>query len=222
MVTYALIAAKAAYGYTKVSQTVGGGAFYNQYRPTSTTNPTQGTPYATLPAIFSQDKGLTFTEPSDYDTPSWFGAYDQTDVLDGDYLIGQQGTFFIANQQPESPFSPPRCVLCNAILNVLRQPEDTSGAVGVLPYGGDVSADEVMIMQGWPASVLETQRATTGKTKLPGDVEMPWNDVLMPSFASTLITQNDILVDATGRRYRISAAELTELGWRMRALVTMT
>jgi len=222
LVSYALVQGKAAYGYAKVAETVGGGTVYNVYRPASANNPVSGTPLATIPAIFSQDANLSFSHPANYEKESWFGAFDLTQAEVGDYLVGQQGTFFVASTAPQSPFSAPRCVLCNIVINVLRQPEDAVGAVGPLSYGGDVSSNEVMIMQGWPAGVLETKRATRGATNLPGDEDMAWFDVYLPLYAGTLITQNDILVDQTGRRYRVSGIELTTLGWRLHVVVTMT
>jgi hypothetical protein len=77
-------------------------------------------------------------------------------------------------------------------------------------------------MTAWPGSALETGRMVKGDTKLPGDVDMPLWDILLPSITGTLLTQADILVDETGRRYRVSGAELTTLGWRLHAIVTMT
>jgi hypothetical protein len=128
---------------------------------------------------------------------------------------------------------------------VLRQPGET--ALGNVGYMGDEpTAEEVPLMTGWPASVLATGRSVTGEVKLAGDVQMPWYDVLLPVFGNlaigdsgggeigdssgdtltdsseVLLTQADILVDQTGRRFRVSSVELTPLGWRLHAIVTMT
>ena len=91
-------------------------------------------------------------------------------------------------------------------------------AVGQIGYGGDTPQTEALLMQNWPASVLQGTKGEQNDAKLPGDVRTPWWAILMPDYNGILLRTSDILKDELGRRYIISSAELTDMGWRLTAM----
>lgn len=203
-------------GYAKAALRIG--YTTNLYRPASASNPiAAGTLVQTLPASFNPED-MGYSKPNKYGHPTWFGLFDGRLTQVGDYLQNSHdGTFFVAAQQQALPIL---LVQCNRNLNVLR-PQQQAG-VGALGYGGDTTANETALMTAWPASVLQGPKGEKGDVGLPGDVKNPWWAVLMPKFGSVVLRSGDIITDELARRYVISSAELTDLGWRMTAQQVQT
>ena len=139
--------------------------------------------------------------------------FDRTLTAVGDYLTGPQGTFFIIAQQPHAPTA---AVECDRVLTFKRP---GPGASGSAFYGGDTLADETTLFTAWPGSVQKGAKGDRGNTALPQDTRMPWVDILMPVIPGVQIVTGDVAYDdqALQRRYIISTAELTDLGWRLTA-----
>jgi hypothetical protein len=210
----AFLQSKIYYGYAKSAQYIG--TPFNQFRPTSATNPVAGAPIATLNASFNA-QDMKYSKPNPYAKPLWFALVDGRLTAVGDYLIGASGTFFIAAMQPLLPIL---AVECNRTINVLR-PQQLAGT-GTVGYGGDTVANETVLMTGWPASVLQGTKGEKGDTDLPGDVRNPWWAVLFPYFPGVALRTGDIITDDLTRRYIISSAELTDLGWRLTSIQAQT
>lgn len=181
------------------------------YRPASPLNPLQSASIATLPASFT-DNGFRFTKPNEYGDPTWMGLFNGNQTQPGDILVGPQGMFFIAAMQKTLPIY---CIQAERLVSVLRVVMDS--AVGAIGYGGDTPATEQVLMSGWPASILQGTKGETNEAKLPGDVRVPWWIVLMPAWPGLVLRTSDIITDDLGRKYAISSAELTDMGWRMTA-----
>lgn len=186
-----------------------------QYRPVGAGNPL-ATAGATIKVSYNAED-MKFGKANKYGNPVWFGLFDGRITQPGDYLVGPQGTFFIASQQLHLPI---QCVQCNRIINVLRPP--VAADVGALGYGGTTQANETMLMEGWPASVLQGTKGEKGDAILPGDARSPWWTVLMPAVPGVNLRTADIITDDIGRRYTISSAELTDMGWRMTVMQAVT
>ena len=183
------------------------------YRPTGAGNPIMpANLLATLPVAASTDN-LKFRRPDAYATPLHQLLVDTSQTQVGDYLVGSK-TFFIVDQGPMTPVN---AVLCNAVLSVHRPTaSDSVGAVAA--YGGDEAATEAVIMDSFPASLLQGTKGEKGDVNLPGDTRSPWWSVLMPALPGIRILTDDVLVDASGTRYVVSSPELTAMGWRMTAM----
>ena len=189
------------------------GLSYDFYRPSSSTSPLAvGNKYQSAPAAFDPDQ--RFVKPNGYNKPIWFGTFDGTASQVGDYVTGHGRTFFIISQQALLPI---QCVDCNRTVSVLRA--QTPSGVGALGYGGSTAANETTLMGGWPASILELAKGTRDAVKLPGDTMNPNFTVLLPAFSGVTIFSRDAISDDLGLRYDVTAAELTDLGWRL--LVTL-
>lgn len=170
-----------------------------------------GTAYIQQPAAFTQD--YQFAKPNKYGVSTWFGFFDSTQCKVGDVIDGDFGKFFIAALQNCLPIL---CVQCNRTVSVLRVIQ--SDSVGVIGYGGDSSDVESALMSGWSASILQGTKGEANDAKIPGDVRTPWWAILMPAFSGIILRTSDIITDDIGRRYIISSAELTDMGWRITAM----
>lgn len=209
----ALLQKKIYYGYKQAALRIG--PINTIYRPTTALNPL-AVVLLTLNASFNAED-FTYGRPNKYGKPTWFGVFDGGLTKVGDYLIGPQGTFFIAAQQLHLPIL---CVECNRVMDVYR-PQQQAG-IGAVGYGGDTTAAESLLMQQWPASVLQGTKGEKSETALPGDVRMAWWSILMPSWPGVVLRSDDIFTDDLKRRYVVSSAELTDLGWRITAMQAQT
>lgn len=199
--------------YTKAALKLG--APYQFYRPLSATDPL-GTLLLTQNAALSP-KSYGFEKMAKHADFDWCGMFDGTLTKIGDYLVGVNGTFFIGSQFLNMPIM---TVKCNRTVRILR-PQQQAG-VGVVGYGGNIDSEETVLMQGWPASVLAGTKGDKSETNLPGDVKAAWWAILLPAFAGVQIRSDDIITDDLNRRYVISSAELTDLGWRLSAMQAQT
>jgi hypothetical protein len=204
-------------GYGKVAEKVG--LLYSAYRPTAAINPSpisNATLLGTLDAQFYVDDKLL--KPEEYGKVTWKGWFDASDSQQGDYLIGPQGTFYIVSLQA---LIPPLMVWCTQVVNFYRPPPQSN--LGSNTYGGTTLANQVEYMAGWPAAIVETNRRREGDISLPGDMLHPWWHVYLPASINTVqIESADIMTDNLGRRFIVSSAEKTPLGWRLLAQQALT
>jgi len=193
------------------------GSIVTQYRPTSAVNPMApgNIVSLTLPAVFDATP-YKFNKPNLYGQPVWYALIDATGVRAGDYLVNATDTYFVAALQHLLPIA---CVQTNRVLNVLRPA--SPGGFGPVGYQGDDKANEVVIMTGWPGSMITKSRGERNDVGLPGDVKVAVYEFLLPAIAGVDILYTDVITDNHGRRYKISSVELSDLGWRILAMLAM-
>ncbi|WP_426102913.1 hypothetical protein [Pseudomonas sp. PSPC3-3] len=201
--------AKIYKGYGQAAKRIG--FDYQQFRATSASNPLSSTALQTLPASFTTN--FSYSAPNKYGQATWLGLFDARPFEVGDFLVGRQGTFFIAAMQDTLPIY---CVQTNRVVSVLRDHQDQS--VGLGAYSGGTRATEVALMQGWPASILQGTKGETNDAKLPLDVKTPWWLILMPAWPGIVLRTSDVIRCELDRKYVISSAELTDMGWRITAM----
>ncbi len=202
----ATLQAKIYASYASAAQRIGVNA--DQYRATGANNPTApGNKLRTMLASFNPED-MAYKRSDKYSQPAWYGLFDGRLTQQGDYLICNTGTYFIATQKTHLPIL---CVLCTHTVDI-RRPQIQTG-VGALSYGGDTDSNETLLMQQWPCSILHKGGGEKGP--LPGDVGSAAWEVLLPAFTGVTLRFGDILTDNTSRRFVISSAELTSLGWRL-------
>lgn len=206
---------KIYYGYAKSAQYIG--PLYSLYRPTSAVNPVSpATLLGTLNASFNA-QDMKYSKPNVYGKPLWYALVDGTQTAVGDYLISDDQTFFIAAMQPILPIL---AVQCTNTLNIFRPQQQT--APGVNPYGGTVDENQTELMTAWPASVLQGTKGEKDGAVLPGDVRLPWWAILLPAWPGVTLLTADIITDDMDRRFIISSAERTDLGWRLTCMQAQT
>lgn len=167
----------------------------------------------TLNASFnSQD--MKYSKPNGYGVALYYCLVDGTQMKPSDYLVGQDGsTFFIAGMQPLLPIL---AVECNRVINIFRPQQDA--AIGVASYGGNTTANQVQLVRDYPGSILQGGNGDKSIVGLPGDTRASWWKILLPNLPQGVYLRNaDIITDDQGRRYAISSAEQTDLGWRIAA-----
>ena len=179
---------------------------------------------ATLPATFTSDN-YAYRRPNGYGKPTWTFLVDGRVTRPGDYLVevaalpGQSPrVMFIADQQPVLPII---AVECNDVITITRPDAPaTPGSGGLKGYGGDVT--ETTFLTDWPASVLEKGRGQPASAALPDDTKIPGYAVLIPATPGFRIQTDDFIQTGSGMRLEISSVELTSLGWRLNAGLSMT
>ena len=210
MVTQASIQAKVWKGYAQAASRLG--VPYQFYRPAGSY---PGAPLVSLPVSLNAED-MKYGKPNKYGKATWYALVDATTLRAGDYFIGPQGTFFIADLQPLLPIL---VVECNRTVSLSRVAADTSD--GVEEYSGMTAANEVAYATGVPCSILQGTKGEKGDVVLPADTRMPWWNILMPASVGTVIF-GDLIIDDLGRRYVVSSSELTSLGYRLTAMLAMT
>jgi hypothetical protein len=194
-------------GYAKAALRIG--LPFDLYRPSGPTNPlAPANKLATLPASFRVDD--RYQEAQVYGKSVWMAYLDDSQTQVGDYLVGNNRTYFIAAQQPLLPVV---AVACTRIVSIARLPVPSS--YGAIDYGGALDGSEVPVMTGWPASVLQGGGGGRNQVNLPSDVQSPGWAIQMPAWPGVLIQPSDLVVDDLGRRNIVSTPELTDLGWRL-------
>lgn len=203
------IAAKAA-GHT-----------FTLYRPSSAAAPTapgnsRGVMYILLATSFGSSP---FSAPNLHGDPIWQAIMDATATLPGDYVIDATGaTYFIMGIEQLHPIA---VIECNRTISILR-PAGQPALGASTAYGGDIVSAEVPVMTAWPASVQNGTKGERSDANLPGDVRLPWSMILLPNVPGVIIRSADVITDDIGRRMKVSAAELTSLGWRLTASLEAT
>jgi len=209
------IQAKVYAGYAKAASVIG--VSYNQYRPLSASSPL-GNLVATLLAALDSSSSYKFREPNGYGDPTWFALLNDATTQTGDYLQGAGGTYFIAGKQFLLPVI---LVECNRFCRITR--EAPLNTVGALPYSGINQAADTDILgtrgvptSYWPCSILVGGRSDKANT-LPADVRNEGWKILLPPSVPILLKAGDIVSDDLNKRYVITGAELTDLGYRITA-----
>ncbi len=193
---------------------------YDVFRPKGPVAPlSPGNRLVNLPVGFhGEDKD--WQRSARYGQPLWYAVHDTSYTRPGDYLAGPAGTFFIAAQPA---LLPAVCVLTNRILT-LRRP-DGATRLGANGYGGVEARDEEILLGGWPASVLTEVRGQRSGGALPGEAgPSNWSVLLpaLPAAASVDLRPDDLVTDGSGLTAVVSAAERSELGWRLLIIQAVT
>lgn len=156
---------------------------------------------------------MKYGKPNKYGKATWYALVDGTNLEVGHYFIGPQGTFFVAAMQPLLPIL---VVECNRVVSIFRPQAQTVD--GIAPYGGNTADNQTLLVAGRPCSILQGTKGEKADASLPGDTRSPWWAILMPE-AAVDIRMDDIIVDDRGIRYVASSVELSDLGYRITAMM---
>jgi len=151
-----------------------------------------------------------FLRPNGYGVAIWHGVFDAAYTRVGDYLVQEQGTWFIAAQQDLLPVL---CVKADRVVSFSRS--DAPSSAGVNTYSGVTTATNTPLLTDWPASILGVGGSGTPKADLPSDASVPYWTILMPAFGDIVLLPGDLVEDDIGRNATVVAAELSALGWRI-------
>jgi hypothetical protein len=196
------------YGLNAAARAVGADA--DAYRPAGVSDPmAPENRFMRLRAAFSARDGR-FAHPNAYGDALWYGVFDAAYTRPGDYLAQPGTVWFIAAQHRLLPVL---CVQTNRVVSFFRPgaPSNT----GVNTYGGVVTDTNAALLTNWPASVLGVAGRGHPSADLPSDETIPYWTVLLPAIEGVTLMPSDLMTDDLGRNAVVSAAELTDLGWRI-------
>lgn len=203
------IATKVWHGYAIAAAKLGLGL--DVHRPVNLIAPiTSASRVATMPAAFDPDAGYRFNGPADRNSPERAVLIDAERIAVGDYLVGRDAVHFVASRDP---FLPVQAVTCNAVVCTARVAGGE--AVGALSYGHDTRAVEQAVLAGWPASLTMRSGGGVGEAGIPGAPSDPNMLLLLPVLpGGAVLNTGDAVTDDMARRFIITAAERTAMGWR--------
>lgn len=214
--TAARILERVQFGYAKAGQKLG--LLHTLYRPTAPLTPALAPQnrMRALPFASTATPDASFRQPSKYGAPERYGLFDvrgvgPVAVQVGDYIDGPTGTLFVASLEGDTI---PLVVDCNAVLSVMLPPEGSLAQEDT--YGGWGGSDDgtAKLLQ-YPASLIRGGRTVAGRADLPGDVPSGGFVAKFPALFGVVIGNDDWVRDQDGRRYTVSSAERTGLGWRI-------
>ena len=133
----------------------------------------------------------------------WDATYDSHYTAEGDYLVGNQNTFFIASQRPALPI---KCVLTNCRVTILRPSFAKQGG-----YNGLSVTGGTVVVSRWPGCL------TVGQSSAPtgsGPVLTTMHTLLLPRLPAA-IQAADVVTDDTGTSYTVVSTEQNAMGWRV-------
>jgi hypothetical protein len=154
-------------------------------------------------AAFRAEGGGTGRAP-DYGQPLWWGTFDASYTRPGDYLVCGPQVYFVASQIPGLPV---QCVRTNRVVTILRPAPTASGG-----YNGFYATPGDIVIDGWPASLLEAG-GRAGDAK-PNEMRFGAWTLLLPALPAPPQVA-DVVTDDFCSTYVVTAAEQSELGWRL-------
>jgi hypothetical protein len=205
------IQAKVSRGYAIAASKLG--LPFSVYRATGPMDPvSRDNLMGSLPAAFSVNGD--FTKPPGFKDPSWRAYVDGSQTMPGDYLVeveptqtGQSPrTFYILSQAPLSPIS---AVMCHNVMSFARPSAPAKDVSGYSQPG-----PATPILTNWPCSFVIGTKGERSESGLPRDSRNPWYAATLPD-VGTEIRTDDVCTDELGHRYLVSAAERSDLGWRL-------
>lgn len=161
-----------------------------------------------LMAAFTAPDGR-FTKPPTHGQVYWHGLFDAAYSRPGDYIRRADGAVWFVAAQPA--LHPVLCVRANRVIDVLR-PVQAVGP-GLAAYGG--AGVPVVVLRGWPASMVRGGGAGLGEAELPEAMQGGGWSVLLPALPGVVLREGDRVADDLGRIGVIAQAELSEPGWRL-------
>jgi len=187
------------------------------YRPSTPSDPlTSVNRFLHLAAAFTARDGR-FEHANVYGQAMWYGVFDAAYTQPGDYLVQEHGVWFIAAQQLLAPVL---CVQTNRRISITRHASPFNA--GSNSYGGSNILPNIPVLENWPASVMGSAGRNHPEARLPGDMPAPFWTILLPAYAQVILRTGDFISDDLGRSAVVTAAELTDLGWRITAGQTAT
>lgn len=217
---------KILYGYAKAASKLG--AYFSLYRSSTPLSPIQVGNLVTHLRM-SQSVSWDYMKANSYGNAQFNACIDAQSKNSplsakvGDYLIpaidpdnsaiNNNNTYFVQSLQFDLP---PRVVECNATIDIIRPSQDsTPGYVG---YVGYTEGTSEIVMTQMPVSILIESVGKDAQTKLPTDTREPSWVVLLPNLGNVTVRIGDIITDQLDQQFVVYDNELTDLGWRLKAL----
>jgi hypothetical protein len=148
--------------------------------------------------------------PSGFGVPFRQAWADWSYLRAGDYLVGPEGTVFVAAIEPPKPML---VVMTNAVVTLARPA--TPVVAGLNAYGAVLPGTETILVRDFPASLLIGGIDDRTKVGLPDDTKIPGFTALLPRVEGVAPHVADILRNAGGQRFLVTAVEEVAATWRL-------
>lgn len=174
-----------------------------------------------LPAFFTRQlpKGFVFTSPPDSYELFWHGLFDPTGLLIGDYLVGEQGGFFVMGLTPGMPVL--SMLTTNTLTAYASTPSVADASCGLGGYSAVTQNNRALAFKDWPCvlTLAAGGRGKGGGLPLSGGEDA--FECFLPDVAMLHLTKGMTAEDDNGVRYVVEASDTSPFGWRtiMRAQV---
>jgi len=186
------------------------GLYADAYRPENAFDPlSRRNRYLRLHTAFAASHGH-FARAVEHGEALWQGVFDTAYTRPGDYLVRNDGTWFIAAQQLLLPVL---CVRTTRTVSFSRPAAQSAN--GINDYGGMTASTLVPLLRNWPASVVAGSGGSRTTAGLPSDATVPYWTVLLPAVHGCVLRSADVMTDDLDRNAVVGSAELTDLGWRL-------
>jgi hypothetical protein len=174
------------------------------YRPASMLNPVGGTPlYTNVMAGFTT--GSEYSRYNKPKVPDWTALLDGTNIQIGDWFVGAQGTFYIADMQKILPIA---AIRCNRTVSIVRPTYTVTGVMEQV---------DSTIATALPVFAYTSRDKATAPSAFPSPTEsaagMPVMEFYINAHTIGQILKNDVIVDENGDRYVIDAPTFTSFGF---------
>lgn len=179
------------------------GSTFSVYRSASLLNPLD--PANARPDIqASITTGYQYSRFNKPNAPEWTLVADATDLLPGDWLVGDQ-TFYLATIQPLLPMP---VIQCNRVVSITRP--------GYSSAGGNLEASEITVASSLPVFMFSkgAKAASAHAIAFPTNTTAAMDEWVVYINARALngIQKHDILVDENGDKYEFSVVNFTDWG----------
>jgi hypothetical protein len=178
------------------------GFLHDAYRPDSLECPIDSTNRFLRLAVAYVLPGGSVGAPAGFGVPFRQAWADWSYLRTGDYLVGPEGTVFVAAIEPPKPML---VVMTNAVVSLSRPGAPV--LPGTNPYGGVSPATNTVLLSKFPASLVVGGLSDRTRSGLPDDTKIPGFICLVPALAELSPMVGDILTDAAGARYLLNAVE---------------
>lgn len=204
------VAASINLGLARTAQALG--IPYGCYRPLGPGPVIQpGNSRGTVMAYVTSTANLT-PQSAAWGKADRFGAFDATGFLAGDYLVASE-TYFLAEIVPLA--SSLRLALCNEVFTWSQLQRDAAGP-------GNRAGSLVAVPQaaGWPGWLQASERRTVPDMHLPGTVDQPNAQILLPASFPGQIMRGDQLTTSAAQpvTWTVQSAVLSANGWQITAI----
>lgn len=166
----------------------------------------------TVQAYIDASQGLAAL-PSQWGKADRFAILDLTNVLAGDYLVGQARRYFVC----EIPLiaGVVRLAACNETFSLSRPagadpgPSFRRGVPNPIPYAA-----------GWPGWLNLAERRSASELRLQGAVDQPNAQIFLPASLPGQIVRGDQLVtsETLATTWTVQGAILSANGWQLTAI----
>jgi len=211
MVSGSVIAAKVNYGLGKGGESAG--FPFTWYRPNGSGSVvTPANLMGMVNAYIATNKALA-AQSSDWGKADRFAAFDPSEMLAGDYLVGQGQTYFLGELVQISGMV--RLAICNEVFSWSRLGSSNAG-----PGFRRGVPSTVPLAAGWPGWLGVADRRSTPELHLPGSLEMPNAQILLPASWPGQINRGDELTtgEMQASTWTVQGAALTSNGWLITAI----